>query len=183
MGTNAADQGDSRLKKDAASATRGDRSSADTPREDTDGTATTVSERRSNFRDEWTANALPTPPDIKGFHLCWLSTTNSTDPIHKRIRMGYVPVRADEVPGFEHYKMKSGEYEGIVSCNEMLLFKIEAELYQEMMRYFHHDKPMEDEAMLKDSPALRDEQARRLAEKAEDDGFNTLGEKRAPKFH
>jgi hypothetical protein len=175
--------GDSRLKKDAASTARGNREGADLDREDTDGTSTSVSERRSTFRDEWTANALPTPPGIPGFHLCWLSTTSSTDPIHKRIRMGYEPVRVEDVPGFEHYKMKSGEYEGMVSCNEMLLFKIPNELYQEMMSYFHHEKPMDDEAMLKESPALRDEQARKIAEKADSDGFTTLGTVRAPKFH
>lgn len=180
---NNAAKGDDRLKKNTGDAARGNRENSDHEREDSDGTNTTVSERRTNFRDEWTADALPTPPGIAGFHLCWLSTTSSTDPIHKRIRMGYVPVKADEVHGFEHYKMKSGEYEGVVSCNEMLLFKIPQELYQEMMAYFHHEKPMEDEAMLKESPAMRDEQARVLAEKASEDGFNSLAQKRAPKFH
>lgn len=174
--------GDDRLKKNAGDSVRGDRADADQVREEADGTVATATERRINFRDEWTATALPTPPDIPGFHLCWLSTSNSYDPIHKRMRMGYEPVKASEVPGFEHYKMKSGEYEGLVGVNEMLLFKIPQDLYQEMMSYFHHEKPLEDEEMLKNNPALVDEQARRLAQ-GQEDGFADLGIKRAPKFH
>lgn len=174
--------GDDRIKKNAGEAARGSREGADFERENHDGTATNVAERRFNFRDEWTANALPTPPEIPGFHLCWLSTTNAYDPIHKRMRMGYEPVKIEEVPGFEHYKMKSGEYEGMVSVNEMILFKIPQELYQEMMAYFHHEKPLQDEEMLKQNQALVDEQARRVAEK-DDDGFSTLGVMRTPKFH
>lgn len=175
--------GDSRLKKASADATRGDRAASDMGRTDTDGTAFTGTQRRANFRDEWTANALPTPPSIDGFHLCWLSTTNNFDPIHKRIRMGYEPVRAAEVPGFEHYKMKSGEYEGIVSCNEMLLFKIPMDLYQEMMSYFHHEKPLAEEEMLKNSDLLADGQAREVASSYEENGFKQLAQKRAPVFN
>ena len=28
-------------------------------------------ERRKMFRSEWLQEALPTPPEIPGFHLCW----------------------------------------------------------------------------------------------------------------
>lgn len=181
--TKTTETGDSRLKKDAGADARGNREGADLNRESTDGTSTSTAERLVNFRDEWSANALPTPPAIQGYHLCWLSTTNANDPIHRRMRIGYEPVKIEEVPGFEHYKMKSGEYEGMVSCNEMLLFKLPEDIYQEMMVYFHHEKPLEDEETLKQSPALKDEQARRLVDKPEDDGFNSLGVKRAPKFH
>ena len=41
-------------------------------------------ERRKMFRSEWLQEALPTPPEIPGFHLCWLSSTNQYDPIHHR---------------------------------------------------------------------------------------------------
>jgi hypothetical protein len=174
--------GDDRLKKNEGDAVRGSREGADLKREMSDGTATTVAERRANFRDEWAANALPTPPAMPGYHLCWLSTTSSNDPIHKRMRMGYEPVKVSDVPGFEHYKMKSGEYEGMVSCNEMILFRIPTELYQEMMSYFHHERPLEDEQMLKQNPALQDEQARKILEAGED-GFDTLAVQRAPQFH
>ena len=172
---------DTRLKRPEGVG-RANRSSADTNRTDKDGTAFSSSEKRTNFRDEWTATALPTPPDISGYHLCWLSTTNSYDPIHKRIRMGYEPVKIEEVPGFESYKMKSGEWEGFVACNEMLLFKVPKDLYSEMMGYFHHEKPLEEESMIKNNEALNDKNAR-SAGNQEDDGFASLGKATRPSFN
>lgn len=166
---------DSRLKKSVHPDSRNDRSTADSDRTDKDGTIFSSSERVKNFRDEWAASALPNVPKIPGFHLCWLSTTNNFDPIQKRMRVGYVPVRADEVPGFEHLKMKSGEHEGMVSCNEMLLFKIKDDLYQEMMEYFHYEKPLEDEQMIKaKNAALTDPQRRDVAQNEDEDGFKQL---------
>ena len=173
--------GDDRLKKAIVPDSRNDRSTADSSRTEKDGTAFTAYERRTNFRDEWTANALPTPPAIPGFHLCWLSTTNSYDQIHKRMRMGYEPVKASELGSFEIYKVKSGEYEGLVGCNEMLLFKIEKSLYQEMMHYFHHEKPLEDELMIKNS-LPNDTNAKAVAGEDED-GLRSLGKVgRTPSF-
>lgn len=172
--------GDDRLKRDESAGGRETRSSADMARTDQDGTVMSKSERRSSFKDEWTQNALPNPPEVPGYHLCWLSTTNQYDPIHKRMRMGYEPVKADEVPGFEVYKVRSGEFEGFIACNEMLLFKIERGLYQEMMEYFHHEKPLEEEQMIKNNnEALNDAQAREVA-KPEDDGFKSFGKPKAP---
>lgn len=176
--------GDDRLKRDDTVGGREQRSSADAERTDKDGTAFSAPERRFNFRDEWTQNALPNPPDIPGYHLCWLSTTNNYDPIHKRMRMGYEPVKADEVEGFDVYKMKSGEFEGFVACNEMLLFKIRSEIYQEMMAYFHHEKPREEEEMLKKSDVLNDANARPVISSPEEDGFKSLAAsvRQAPVF-
>jgi hypothetical protein len=171
--------GDDRLKKSTGAGVRSDRAGADSERTDKDGTVFSTSEKRANFRDEWTSTALPQPPGIPGYHLCWLSTTNSYDPIYKRVRMGYEPVRIAETPGFEVYKVKSGEYEGMVGCNEMLLFKVPNELYDEMMNYFHYEKPLEEEEMLQQNQALNDEQGRKVAG-GEEDGFNTLV-RRAPK--
>ena len=165
---------DARLKK-SADAGREDRSSEDVRRQDADGTVTTVSERRKMFRNEWTQEALPTPPPIPGYHLCWLSTTNSTDPIHKRVRMGYEPVRSEEIAGWGHFKMKSGEYEGYVSVNEMLLFKIPNELYQQLMEEIHHYMPLEEERKLKANVVLgeRDSNGKVLGQ-VEGDGINSL---------
>ena len=173
--------GDDRLKKTLTPDSRTDRASADSERTDKDGTAFSVGERRTNFRDEWSANALPTPPAIPGFHLCWLSTTNSYDPIHKRMRMGYEPVKSSELHGFEIFKVKSGEYEGLVGCNEMLLFKIEDSLYQEMMSYFHHEKPLESELMIRQS--LPSDRNTRSVGVGDEDGLGLLGKApRSPKF-
>jgi len=106
-------------------------------------------ERRKMFRSEWLQEALPTPPEIPGFHLCWLSSTNQYDPIHKRMRLGYQPVKADELPGFEHLKVKAGEHVGFVACNEMLLYKLPIDIYQQLMLELHHHAPLEEQDKIK----------------------------------
>lgn len=146
-----------------------------------------TAEQMLDFRSEWLQEALPKPPEIPGYHLCWLSTTNQYDPIHKRIRMGYAPVKIEEVPGLETYKVHSGEHAGYVSVNEMLLFKIPMERYQQIMRHFHHDMPLEEERAIR-------ERAEQLAENTRDsagkqlvqveEGVSELGRvRRAPIFH
>ena len=104
-------------------------------------------ERLDAFRDKWANSALPDLPEgiIPGFHLCWLSTTNNYDSIDKRMALGYEPVKASELgKGFENLgKMSSGKFEGCVSCNEMVLFKLPEELYQEVMRMMHLEDPLE----------------------------------------
>lgn len=104
-------------------------------------------ERIDAFRDKWQNSALPDLPKdaIPGFHLCWLSTTNQYDSIDKRLALGYEPVKAAELgKGFEALgKMSSGKFEGCVSCNEMVLFKLPEEIYQEVMRMMHLEDPLE----------------------------------------
>jgi hypothetical protein len=104
-------------------------------------------ERAEAFRDKWQNSALPDIPGgaIPGFHLCWLSTTNNYDSIDKRMALGYEPVKAAELgKGFETLgKMSSGKFEGCVSCNEMVLFKLPEEIYQEVMRMMHLEDPLE----------------------------------------
>ena len=123
-------------------------------------------ERRKMFRSEWLQEALPTPPEIPGYHLCWLSSTNSYDPIHKRMRLGYEPVKADELPGFEHLKVKAGEHVGFVACNEMILYKMPMEIYQEIMTDLHHRAPMEEQDKIRvqqeQLQGARDKQGRSL---------------------
>jgi hypothetical protein len=101
-------------------------------------------ERKKMWSEEWTQSALPKLPTLSGWHLCWLSTTNSYDSIDKRIRLGYVPVKSEEFPGYEDYRVKAGEHVGYISCNEMLLFKLPMDVFQEVMTHMHHDKPREE---------------------------------------
>jgi ribosomal protein S21 len=107
----------------------------------------TKRERAEAFRDKWQNSALPDLPAgiIPGFHLCWLSTTNNYDSIDKRVALGYEPVKASELgKGFEGLgKMSSGKFEGCVSCNEMVLFKLPEEIYQEVMRMMHLEDPLD----------------------------------------
>ena len=104
-------------------------------------------DRLEAFRDKWQNSALPDLPKdaLPGFHLCWLSTTNTYDSIDKRMALGYEPVKAGELgKGFEALgKMSSGKFEGCVSCNEMILFKLPEEIYQEVMRMLHLEDPLE----------------------------------------
>lgn len=158
------------------------RSSEDDDRILKDGTNLTVKERMAMVRSEWSQDVLPTPPKIPGWHCCWLSTTNSVDPIYKRMSRGYQPVRSEEIPNWKQYRVNEGEFEGCISCNEMLLFKIEEELYQEMMLYLHHELPMSEEEMLKNNlkPVGEDREGQELGQV---EGFSTLARKvRTPTF-
>ena len=135
---------DSRLKKPLSAGGRENRASLDKNREAPEDNLVSADERRKMWKDEWTQSALPSVPDMKGWHLCWLSTTNSYDSIDKRIRLGYVPVKAEELPTMDNNKVKAGEHAGFISCNEMLLYKIPMELYQDVMAHFHHEAPLEE---------------------------------------
>lgn len=168
---------DERLKKSPATEVRGDRVEADASRTQTDGTSMTMEERRRLIRSDWNQDVLPVPPSVAGWHFCWLSTTNSTDPIYKRMQKGYEPVRSAEIPGFAQYKVNQGEFEGCVACNEMLLFKIPEELYQEIMLVNHYERPLEEEEILRANATnaikTQDSNGRELGE-IEGDGFNSL---------
>ena len=134
------------------------------------------------LRQEWVQEVLPTPPKIPGFHCCWLSTTNASDPIHKRIQRGYEPVRAAEIPGFMQYKVDQGEYEGCIACNEMLLFRIPEELYQEYMLVMHYERPLEEEEILK-ANAVSNEQDSDGRSLGQAEGFDSLARRvRPPQF-
>jgi hypothetical protein len=135
---------DSRIKKSIGAAGRQDRENGETGRVAAEEKFISSQERRRMWSEEWTQSALPKLPEMEGWHLCWLSTTNSYDSIDKRMRLGYVPVKSDELPGYEDYRVKSGEHVGYISCNEMLLFKLPMDIYQEVMLYQHHEKPREE---------------------------------------
>ena len=135
---------ESRLKKSLNVGGRQDRENGESSRRAPEEKFISAQERQKMWSEEWTQSALPKLPEMDGWHLCWLSTTNSYDSIDKRMRLGYVPVKADEIPGYEEYRVKSGEHVGYISCNEMLLFKLPMDIYQEVMLYQHHEKPREE---------------------------------------
>lgn len=167
---------DSRLKKNLTAGGRENRGIRDTIREAPEEKMASSEERRKMWKDEWTQRALPEVPEIPGWHLCWLSTTNSYDSIDKRIRLGYVPVKADEVPGFENHRVKAGEHTGFVACNEMLLYKIPMDVYQEVMAHFHHEAPLEEANKIRvqaEQMAGRDSKGRQLGE-VEGDGLDNI---------
>ena len=133
---------DQRIKKNT-NASRESRSAQDRSRAaPEEGFATTKERRR--FRNEFQQVALPTIPDIPGYHLCWLATNSQYDPLHRRLTMGYTPVLAEEMPGYEMYRVKDGDQTGHIVCNEMLLCKMPMELYQDIMLEHHHYAPMDE---------------------------------------
>ena len=167
---------DSRLKKSNSAGSRETRASEDASRMAPEESFVSSEERRKMWKDEWTQSALPNAPRIPGWHVCWLSTTNSYDSIDKRIRLGYVPVTADEVQGFENYRVKAGEHIGHIACNEMLLYKIPEEAYQEIMAHFHHEAPLEEANKIKvqaEQQVGRDSSGRRLGQ-VEGDGLGDI---------
>lgn len=88
---------------------------------------------------------LPDLPAREGYHRVWLSTTNSSDPIHRRMQLGYTPVRAADVPQFQHSAMKSGEFQGCVAVNEMIAFEIPSDTFNEYMKELHYRAPAREE--------------------------------------
>lgn len=167
---------DKRLKKNLSAGGRESRANLDPSREAPEDTFVSAEERRKMWKDEWTQSALPNVPALKGFHVCWLSTTNSYDSIDKRMRLGYVPVRVEEIPGFENWRVKAGEHAGFIACNEMLLFKIPQEDYQEIMAHFHHEAPLEEANKIRlqaEAQQGRDSSGRRLGQ-VEGDGLDNI---------
>ena len=168
---------DDRLKK-SVNTDRGSRAAPEAQMVSTE-------ERRRMFRQEFQQEALPNVPDIPGFHPCWLSTTSTYDPIHKRLRMGYTPVTVEDLPGFEHMRVKSGEHQGFISINEMVLYKIPLDVYQEIMTEFHHDAPMDEQTKIKIQQEqllnAKDNSGKRLGN-IEGDGMDFDMSKKAPVF-
>jgi len=178
---------DSRLKKTLNAGGRESRSSQDSSRAAPEEAFISKQERRKMWSDEWTQSALPKVPEIPGWHLCWLSTTNGYDSIDKRMRLGYVPVRADELPGFDNYRVKAGEDIGFIACNEMRLYKLPMEIYQEVMTQMHHEAPNEEsdkvQVQVEQLQGNRDSSGRSLGS-VEGEGFGNLNRNvQSPVFH
>ena len=135
---------DERTKIGGAPEVRGDRGAEDTDRNTTG--LSSDDDFEKFMEAEFTQTALPNPPSLKGYHLVWLTTASQYDSIQKRQRLGYVPVRQSEMPGFDASNGQSlAGQDGNVTCNEMVLFKIDEKRYQQIMSFYHHKKPLEEE--------------------------------------
>jgi len=176
---------ESRLKKSLNAGGRESRASQDITRQPPQEKFINSQERqtRKMWSEEWTQSALPKVPEIPGWHPCWLSSTNSYDSIDKRMRLGYVPVKAEELHGYEQYKVKSGEHVGFIACNEMLLFKIPMDVYQDVMLHMHHEAPNEEaekiRVQVEQLQGAQDSSGRNLAG-IEGDGLRQLSRKNVP---
>ena len=170
---------DDRLRRDLAPAARGDRGIAeDAARADETGLAYSLSEMEALLTSEFEQVALPAPPSIPGWHVCWLTTGSQYDTVQKRQRLGYVPVTSAELPEFNTGGLKSAAFDGAITCNEMVLFKIRQERYQMIMQLFHHRRPLEEEASIYQKVQSLEESSPRPArpeEKDPADGYTQLG--------
>jgi hypothetical protein len=92
--------------------------------------------------------------------MCWLTTTNPRDSIQGRIRLGYEPVKPEDVPGWEYATLKTGDWAGFIGVNEMLAFKLPMSLYSRFMREAHHSAPLREEEKLTDTAEFLEQQAR-----------------------
>jgi hypothetical protein len=134
-------------------------------------------ERIEMFRQQFYQSQLPDLPKIDGYHTCWLTTTNPRDSIQMRIRLGYEPITAADVPGWDYVTLKTGEYAGMIGVNEMVAFKLPMRLYQAFMQEAHFHAPnREAEKLTAMADTLRD-QAEQLGGKLiEGDGYQALRE-------
>lgn len=135
----------------------------------------TEDDRLEMFRNQLFNDALPDLPNIPGYHVCWLTTTNPRDPIHRRMQLGYEPVKPEEVPGMEYASMKTGDWVGFIGVNEMLAFKLPLSLYQKFMQEAHHNAPLREEDKLAEVADMMREQAERAGSKLiEGDGMEDM---------
>jgi hypothetical protein len=129
------------------------------------------------FRQQFIQAALPDLPKIPGYHTCWLTTTNPRDSIQSRIRLGYEPIKPEEVPGWEYVSIKTGEWTGFVGVNEMLAFKLPMSLYKKYMQAVHYDAPNEEEERLVGANERMREQAERAGSRMDEgDGMSAIRE-------
>lgn len=168
------DTEDARLKKDFdVVGRREDRRSQN--REVTESREISEDDRLEMFRSQLFNDALPDLPEVPGYHMCWLTTQNPRDPIHRRMQLGYEPVRPEEVPGMAHASIKTGEYAGMIGVNEMIAFKLPMSLYEKFMQEAHHDAPLREEDKLAEVAEMMREQAERAgATMYEGDGMTEM---------
>jgi len=132
-------------------------------------------DRLEMFRNQLFNDALPDLPDVPGYHMCWLTTQNPRDPIHRRMQLGYEPVRPDEIPGMEYASIKTGEWTGFIGVNEMLAFKLPTSLYNRFMQEAHHDAPLREEDKLAEvADAIREQAERAGSTMYEGDGLSEM---------
>lgn len=168
---------DERLKKSAG---EGRRNRAMDDRAVTEDRVLSEDERVEMFRQSFYQSALPDLPKIPGWHLCWLTTTNPRDSIQTRIRLGYEPVKPEDVPGWEYATLKTGDYAGFIGVNEMLAFKLPQGLYEKFMDEAHYHAPLREEEKLTDTARFLEEQAAASKSRLDvGDGIRELGQNRS----
>ena len=168
---------DARLKKDFDVVGRREATRAGQDRRVTESREVSEDDRLEMFRNNLFNDALPDLPDLEGYHMCWLTTTNPRDPIFRRMQLGYEPVKPEEVPGMAHATIKTGEYSGMVGINEMLAFKLPFSRNDRLLQEAHHDAPYREGDKLAEVAEMMREQAERAGTTLlEGDGMQEMRE-------
>lgn len=119
-------------------------------REQTQDRELSEDERLELFRDSLVQSVMPDLPHQDGYHVCWLTTSNPRDTIAWRKRLGYELIRAEDMPaGLSSLASKQGEYQGIVSINEMVAARLPMRLYNKYMKEVHDRMPLDEEGKLR----------------------------------
>lgn len=171
---------DERFRKSAG---EGRESRAMVDRATTENREISDDERVEMFRQQFFQSSLPDLPNIPGWHTCWLTTTNPRDSIQMRIRLGYQPVKPEDVPGWEYATLKTGDWVGFIGVNEMLAFKLPISLYEKYMLEAHHLAPLREEEKLTDTAEFLEQQARASKSKLQvGEGNAEMGQRREAIF-
>jgi hypothetical protein len=142
----------------------------------TEARESTDADRLSLFRQAHAQSALPNLPPIPGYHVCWLASNNSKDTLSWRRRLGYEPIKPEEIVGFGEFAVgQGGTVDGLVHVNEMVAFKLPIDIYHEYMVENHHNAPLREEGKLTDTARQTKEQANRSGSRVElGDGVDAL---------
>lgn len=132
-------------------------------------------DRLRMFQEQLFNDALPDIPDIPGYHVCWLTTTNQRDSIQKRAQLGYEPVRPEDAPGLEFATVNSGEMAGLIVVEEMVAYKLPMRLYQAFMKEAHYSAPLREEQKLAEvADSIREQAERSKSRIIEEEGLEDI---------
>lgn len=173
------------MEDDSGRSAHTDERTSDRRRSAADVRGLSKAELIAKFRTEMFNNVLPAVPEIPGWHLCWLSTTNQYDSISHRESLGYERVKPEDLPGMDHITLAQGNFSGCIGLNELVLFKIPLDLWHEYMRIAHDERPYESEERVREIVNY----ARNAAQEGGGDVYLSSGtqdlmttRKRAPNF-
>jgi hypothetical protein len=149
----------------------------------------TDADRMELFRQAHAQAALPDLPPIPGYHVCWLTSTNSKDSLSFRRRLGYEPIKPEEMVGFGEFATggTGTPQAGLICVNEMVAFKLPIDVFNEYMQENHHYAPAREDEKLTDAAQQAKEALQRKTGKAVElgdgiDGLTTMASIRVPDF-
>ena len=124
------------------------------------------SSRSNNTREDTTARQPWKPPQLlnapeapPGMRYRWIRThvrgEEDRTNVHMRLREGYVPVKPEEVEGYELPTITEGQHAGTVGVGGLILAKIPEETVQERNAYFN--KMTDQQMNAVDNDLMKDE--------------------------